>query len=151
MIPHPTIIFASLALLVAIPTTVSGSSRVLTCTVNGASMVGQRVVHLTIVPPKDNERYNLWALTDEHQPGLLIREAVGVGTVQVDYGAHEECQDLIFLNIGDEKGSSHIAFWLMEGVYRHPNFIVIDLWKPDIPIRLMETVEPQPYLAGNCE
>lgn len=126
------------------------SSRILTCTVSGDSKLGQRVVKLTIVPPKSNEHLNLWALTEEHQPGVLIKQSVGVGRVQVDYGGHTEQRNLLFLTVGNENGSSHVAFWLREGVFQHPNFIIVDIWKPDIPIRLMESVESQPYLTGNC-
>lgn len=143
--------FAMLLFIFVMPSSAAAeSSKILTCTVTGDSRLGERVVELSIVPPKDDERLNLWALTNEHKPGVLIREAVGVGSVQVDYGGHIERRDLIFLNIGNENGSSHVAFWLREGVFQHPNFVIIDVWAPDIPIRLMESVESQPYLTGNC-
>ncbi|WP_146218715.1 hypothetical protein [Halomonas sp. LBP4] len=126
------------------------SSRILTCTVSGDSKLEQRVVKLTVIPPKPNENLNLWALTEKNEPGVLIKQAVGKGEIEVDYGGHTERRDLFFLSIGNENGSSHVAFWLREGVFQHPNFIIVDVWKPDISVQLMESVEPQPYLTGNC-
>ena len=137
-------------LLMLMQSTIAESSSILTCTISGDPKLGKRVVKLTVVPPKSNERFNLWALTEEHEPETLIKQAVGVGRVQVDYGRHTEQSDLIFLRVGNENGSSHVAFWLRGGVFQHPNFIIIDVWESDIPIHLMESVEPQPYLTGNC-
>ena len=133
------------------PIMAASTSEILTCTASGESKLGERIVHLTIVPPKDEEHLNLWALTQEHEPGLLVRKAVGIGSIKINYGSHKEQRDLIFLNIGNENGASQVAFWLREGAYKHPNFIIVDVWKDDIPIKMMESVEPQPYLTGHCQ
>lgn len=147
---RPWAIVVATMLLMLTQAVAAESFSSLTCTVRGDSELGQRVIELSIVPPKPNDRFNLWALTEENEPGALIKQAVGKGEIEVDYGSHTERRDLYFLIIGNRNGSSHVAFWMQEGVFQHPNFIVVDVWEPDIPVQLMESVEPQPYLTGNC-
>ncbi len=77
-----------LSLLTVTKVAAAESSRFLTCTVSGDSKLGQRVVKLIVIPPKPNENLNLWALTEEHEPGVLIKQAVGKGEIEVDYGGH---------------------------------------------------------------
>lgn len=125
--------------------------QVLECRATGSSESGQRVVKFMIVPPKSNERLNLWMFTEDDRPDQLVKSDVAQGEIQIDYGSHTERHDLIFLKVGNAKGSSHVAFWLRSGVFQHPNFVVVDIWDPEIPVQLMESVEPQPYLTGNCE
>jgi len=139
-----------LLLTVTTRSVAADSEAILTCTVTGESKIGTRVVNLKVVPPKAGEWFHLWALTDEHEPGHLLKNTVGVGTVEVDYGGYIERRDLVFLQIGTEGGSSHVAFWLRKGVFEHANFLIIDIWDPSIPIHLVESVEPEPFLSGNC-
>lgn len=124
--------------------------ELLECRATGPSKIGERVVEFTIIPPKSNERLDLWTLTEDEQSGQKIKSGVAKGEIQIDYGGHSERRDLIFLKVGNTNGVSHVAFWLRSGVSQHPNFVIVDIWDPEIPVQVMESVEPQPYLTGNC-
>jgi len=124
--------------------------KVLECRATGPSKVGERVVEFTIIPPKSGEGLSLWTLTKNDRPDRLIKSGVARGEIQVDYGSHRERHDLVFLTVGNTNGASHVAFWLRSGVSQHPNFVIADIWDPEIPVQLIESVEPQPYLKGNC-
>lgn len=124
--------------------------KVLDCRATGPSKVGERVVEFTIIPPRSSDRLSLWTLTEDDRPDQLVKFGVARGEIQVDYGSHTERHDLVFLTVGNSNGASHVAFWLRSGVFQHPNFVIVDIWDPEIPVQLMESVEPQPYLRGNC-
>lgn len=140
--------------LSTIPLTQAGAAetlKVLECQATGPSKLGERLVEFTIIPPISNERFSLWTLTEEDQPDQLVKSGVAKGEIQIDYGGHTERRDLIFLKVGNMNGSSHVAFWLRSGVFQHPNFVIVDIWDPEIPVQVMESIEVHPYLTGNCE
>lgn len=144
------LVFA-LSTLAAMQTGAAEPLKVLDCRVTGPSKIGERVVEFTIIPPKSSERLSLWTFTEDDRPDQLVKSGAARGEIQVDYGSHSERHDLIFLAVGNPNGTSHVAFWLRSGVFRHPNFVIVDIWDPEIPVQVMESVEPQPYLTGNCK
>jgi len=117
----------------------------------GLSKTGERVVEFKIISPSSSECLSLWTFSEDDRPDQLIKAGVARGEIQVDYGNHSERHDLVFLRVGNPNGTSHVAFWLRSGVYRHPNFVIVDIWDPEIPVQMMESVEPQPYLTGSCK
>lgn len=143
-------LFFALSTVAAMQEGAAEPLKVLECRATGPSKVGERVVKFTIIPPKSGERLSLWTLTKNDRPDRLIKSGVARGEIQVDYGSHTERHDLVFLTVGNTNGASHVAFWLRSGVFQHPNFVIADIWDPEIPVQLMESVEPQPYLKGNC-
>lgn len=140
----------ALSTLAAMQTGAEETLNVLDCRVTGPSKTGERVVEFTIIPPKSSERLSLWTLTEDNRPDQMIKSGVARGEIQVDYGGHSERRDLVFLSVGNTNDASHVAFWLRSGVFQNPNFVIVDIWDPEIPVQVMETVEPQPYLTGNC-
>jgi hypothetical protein len=126
--------------------------HVLECEVSGQSIAGggDRVIRLTITPPQGDSRGNLWHLNEDNEPGQVISFGSAIGQVHVDYGGYEERRELIFQRVGHPNGSSHVAFWLREGVMQHAAFIQIDIWDEKIPINMLDASQPQPLLRGNC-
>lgn len=127
------------------------SLKVLDCRATGPSKTGERVVEFTIMPPRSGGGLSLWTFTEDDRPDQLVKSSVARGEIQVDYGGHSERHDLVFLTVGNPNGTSHVAFWLRSGVFQHPNFVIVDIWDPEISVQVMESVEPQPYLTGNCK
>lgn len=126
--------------------------HVLECEVSGPPGVGgeDRVIRLVITPPQEESRGNLWHLNEDHEPGQVVSFGSAIGTVHVNYGGYEEQRDLIFQSVGHPNGSSHVAFWLREGVMQHAAFIVVDIWDERIPINMLDASQSQPLLRGNC-
>lgn len=125
--------------------------KVLDCRATGPSKAGERVIEFTIIPPKPGGNLSLWTLTEDDQPDKLIKSGVAKGEIEVDYGSHSERHDLVFLSVGNRNGASHVAFWFRSGVLQHENFVVVDIWDPEIPVQVMESAEPQPYVTGHCK
>lgn len=144
------LVFA-LSTLVAMQAGAAERLKVLDCRASGPSKTGERVVEFTMIPPNSGEDLSLWTFTEDDRPGQLVKSGVARGEIQVDYGSHSERHNLVFLTVGNSNGKSHVAFWLRSGVFQHPNFVIVDIWDPEIPVQVMESVEPQPYLTGNCE
>ena len=140
--------------VLTIPTTsviAAEPDQILTCLVHGETSYGKRELSLTVVPPESEDRGGLWVLDQKNLPKTLVDTVVGVGAIQVDYGSHQERRDLLFLTVGNSNGSSHVVLWNRDGIYSHPNMAVIDIWKENVSISVMESVEPQPFLTGTCE
>ncbi len=134
----------------------------LVCSFSKETDYGSRKLKVTVIPPKDfsydNDR-SLFALgtccTEEElieNPVAIKASGIGIGRVEVKYGysTESDISDLYFLKVGTKDGSSHVAFWFSKGAMQHANFIIVDVWENNISAKLMESVEPEPYITGSC-